>query len=197
MSNPSHDSFENQQKDNSSDEEPEVQLVESEADFFSASSASSKLYFLHSRYIFFDEGSFGTQLDLNGISRGFTVHLQQRMNEAHTEQRLDDNTGSSVYDASVLLARHLFRTVPPARYDGTRILELGAGPGLPAVVASLLAGSNGHVVATDGNDMITRLSAHNFEMLAAAWPAIAVPKAVRLVSSLSAYLRFDCIGDIA
>ena len=159
------------------DEETEVQLVDSEEDFFSASSACSKLYFLQSRYIYFgEEAPVGAAAP---AAVGWTAHIQQRMGEAHTAKRLDDNTGGSLYDAAVLLARHLLRSEPSASLRGARALELGAGPGLTAMVAAMLAGPTGRVVATDGNDMIVRLAAQNFEALAAATPGVSVPQAAR------------------
>ena len=119
--------------------------------------------------------------EIIGCNGGWTVHLQQRMGEAHSQQRLHDNTGGSLYDAAILLAKHLLRSTSEAatRYRGMRALELGAGPGLPAVVAAMLAGKDGHAVATDGNEMIAHLAAHNFSALAGASPGIAVPKAAR------------------
>jgi hypothetical protein len=158
------------------EEETEVQLVDSEEDFFSASSACSKLYFLQSRYIYFDEAPLGVAAP---AAAGWTAHIQQRMGEAHTSKRLDDNTGGSLYDAAVLLARHLLRVEPDSSFRGARALELGAGPGLTAMVAAMLAGPAGRVVATDGNDMIVQLAAQNFEALAAAAPGAAVPQAAR------------------
>ncbi len=156
-------------------EETEVQLVDSEEDFFSASSACSKLYFLQCRYIYFEEAPVVVAVP----AAGWTAHIQQRMGEAHTTKRLDDNTGGSLYDAAILLARYLLRSEQSTSIRGARALELGAGPGLTAMVAAMLAGPEGHVVATDGNDMIVRLAAQNFEALAAAAPGVSVPQAAR------------------
>jgi predicted nicotinamide N-methyase len=140
----------------------QVQIVENEEDFFEAASACSKLYFLRSRHVFFHEikpPSEGTDFP------GITINLQQSMEEVHDQQRLDDNTGGSLYDAAILLSRYMFR-VEAGNMNGFRVLELGAGPGLVSMVAAMLSGPEGYVVATDGNSMVVQLAAQNFRSFA-------------------------------
>jgi hypothetical protein len=81
-----------------------------------------------------------------------------------------DLTGQIIWPVSRLLAHAVAaanesQRQPSARSRPLRILELGAGTGLPALVAAVLAPAGSQVLLTDGNEVVLELLEQNVRNL--------------------------------
>mmetsp|Transcript_14079 Transcript_14079/g.48500 ORF Transcript_14079/g.48500 Transcript_14079/m.48500 type:complete len:190 (-) Transcript_14079:649-1218(-) len=140
-----------------SEDEYELLRFEDEEEFCAAASACADLYFLRTRNIYIDEESLVKScLDVNG-QRGVAFLVDQRGSESEIVQ---DDTGGAVYDAAIVLSRFLCRQ-EAGDMQGKNVLELGAGPALVSMAASILVGEKGYVLATDGNDNTVNLARMN------------------------------------
>lgn len=91
----------------------------------------------YKRFIYSFDGDFA----INGTP----VLLSTPCNQRESDEAVDGDTGSAIWDAAVLLARYLDRH--PSLVAGNHVVELGSGLGLCGVVCSLLGAE--HVYLTD------------------------------------------------
>lgn len=66
--------------------------------------------------------------------------------------------GASVYESSIILAKYL--EINQAEIEGKSVLEIGCGPGLSSIVASLAGAAN--VFMSDGDPISVSLADENF-----------------------------------
>ncbi|EKX41735.1 hypothetical protein GUITHDRAFT_164288 [Guillardia theta CCMP2712] len=132
-----------------SEDEYELLRFEDEEEFCAAASACADLYFLRTRNIYIDEESLVKScLDVNG-QRGVAFLVDQRGSESEIVQ---DDTGGAVYDAAIVLSRFLCRQ-EAGDMQGKNVLELGAGPALVSMAASILVGEKGFWWGTPTEDI--------------------------------------------
>ncbi|KAJ1477197.1 putative methyltransferase-domain-containing protein [Baffinella frigidus] len=123
---------------------------DTEEEFFAAASANAACYFRSERHIVLDEEALA--------SPDATVFTFRQRGEG--KEHLADNTGGAIYDAAILLGRHLARS-EAAVLKGARVLELGSGPAFTAAVCARLIGEEGSLLATDGEPTSVELAREN------------------------------------
>lgn len=75
------------------------------------------------------------------------------------EKRNNVPYGVALWPAAIALAQELAARAKEGELTGKRVLELGAGTGLPGIVAATLAGA--HVVQTDSSEIALDLCRRN------------------------------------
>jgi predicted nicotinamide N-methyase len=85
---------------------------------------------------------------------GKRIEVQQEMAKATSK-----STGTSVWEASVVLSEYMQNGLPKGYWNGKRVLELGAGTGFTSIVAAALGAQK--VVVSDGNARVLQLASQN------------------------------------
>ena len=90
------------------------------------------------------------------LRAGRQFEVQQEMADSKST---GGSTGTSVWEASVVLSEFMQSGLPEGFWHGKRVLELGAGAGFTSILAASLGAKQ--VVASDGNSRVLQLAEKN------------------------------------